>query len=46
VGWFAAVVLLAFPVASAHFVGLGAMWIGIAFNYVLGRVVARTMLRG
>jgi predicted permease len=46
VGWFAAVVLLAFPVASAHFVGLGAMWIGIAFNYVLGRVMARTMLRG
>jgi predicted permease len=46
IGWLAAVLLLAFPVASAHFVGLGAMWIGIAFNYMLGRVMARTLLRG
>lgn len=45
-GWFVAVVLFAFPVASAHLAGLGAMWVGIAFNYLLGRVMARTMLRG
>jgi predicted permease len=45
-GWMVAVTLFSFAVADAHLVALAAMWIGIAFNYLLGRVMARSMLRG
>ena len=45
-GWLTAAILLGFSVADAHLVGLAALWIGIAFNYLLGKVMARTMLLG
>jgi len=44
-GWLTAI-LLGFTVADAHWAGLGAMWIGIVFNYLLGKVMVRTLLRG
>jgi hypothetical protein len=45
-GWLIATIFFGFTVANAHLVGLTAMWIGIAFNYLLGKFMARTMLRG
>jgi hypothetical protein len=45
-GWLITIILFALPLAFAHVAGLAAMWGGIALNHLLGRFMARTMLRG
>jgi predicted permease len=36
--------LMGYPIQVVHYAGLGGLWIGIVFNYLMGKLFARFML--